>query len=351
MRQPLTGKDAQNARPARLRRLTPQRRPCDRRLDRWHRSRSHRPRPHHPHPRPRPRAPPRPLGRPGRQARPAGASVRHPLPRHATQAGCSRRPSCHGQAIRPHRGKRPCPLSTRCPDFRFRSGGLRQRTRVTAGDNPGRKPGPLHPLEFAPSGTIRGRPRIASWRWTPLEHTPHRATGIRPGGGGPALTPSAESRPSRTQGSSPAVPGGQEGAPGTASFQPLKRSDYMSSAGIRPPVQRTTPASSPPSAPARRPGDDALTEGCVASHPVFLVVPCLRWRRPSACAPTRQRPAACESCRRGQDSASREADDPGGSAQPDAVRATGQPASPRKPSEWFTGRSAAARASPRRLPA
>ena len=33
---------------------------------------------------------------------------------------------------------------------------------------PRRKPGPLHPLEFAPSGTIRGRPRIASWRWTPL---------------------------------------------------------------------------------------------------------------------------------------------------------------------------------------
>ena len=98
-------------------------------------------------------------------------------------------------------------------------------------------------------------------------HTPHRATGIRPGGGGPALTSSAESRPSRTQGSSPAVPGGQEGAPGTASFQPLKRSDYMSSAGIRPPVQRTTPASSPPSAPARRPGDDALTEGARREPP------------------------------------------------------------------------------------
>ncbi len=98
-------------------------------------------------------------------------------------------------------------------------------------------------------------------------HTPHRGTGIRPGGGGPALTPSAESRPSRTQGSSPAVPGGQEGVSGTASFQPLKRSDYMSSAGIRPPVQRATPSSSPPAAPARRPGDDALTEGARREQP------------------------------------------------------------------------------------
>ncbi|MGB2609117.1 MAG: hypothetical protein WBC80_09080, partial [Isosphaeraceae bacterium] len=41
----------------------------------------------------------------------------------------------------------------------------------------------------------------------------------------------------------------------------------MSSAGIRPPVQRTTPASSPPSAPARRPGDDALTEGARREPP------------------------------------------------------------------------------------
>jgi len=114
-------------------------------------------------------APPRPsAGRAGKRGRPGRRCGIH-YHVSAIQAGCSRRPSCHGQAIRPHRGKRPCPLSTRCPGFRFRSGGLRQRTRVTAGDNPGRKPGPLHPLEFAPSDTIRGRPRIASWRWTPLE--------------------------------------------------------------------------------------------------------------------------------------------------------------------------------------
>ena len=145
--------------------------------------------------------------------------------------------------------------------------GLRQRTRVTAGDDPGRKPGPSIPLSSPPLARSGGGLASRLGGGPLSAHTPHRGTGIRPGGGGPALTPSAESRPSRTQGSSPAVPGGQEGAPGTASFQPLKRSDYMSSAGIRPPVQRTTPASSPPSAPARRPGDDALTEGARREPP------------------------------------------------------------------------------------
>ncbi len=89
-------------------------------------------------------------------------------------------------------------------------------------------------------------------------HTPHRGTGLRPGGG-PGLAPSAESRPSRPQGS--AAAGHQEGAPGSATFQPLKRSDYMSSAGIRPPLQRTAPSPSQPSGPPRRSGDDASSEG------------------------------------------------------------------------------------------
>ena len=262
MRQPSTGKDAQNARPAGLRRLTPPRRPCDRRLDRWHRSRSHRPRPHHPHPRPRPRAPPRPLGRPGRQARPAGASVPHPLPRQRNPGRLQ--PS----SLLPQPGHpsppRQTPLPPPNPLPRFP---LQERPASGNGPGspqettPGASPARSIPLSSPPLARSGGGLASRLGGGPLSKHTPHRGTGIRPGGGGPALTPSAESRPSRTQGSSPAVPGGQEGAPGTASFQPLKRSDYMSSAGIRPPVQRTTPASSPPSAPARRPGDDALTEG------------------------------------------------------------------------------------------
>ena len=53
---------------------------------------------------------------------------------------------------------------------------------------PRRKPGPLHPLEFAPSDTIRGRSRIASWRWTPLGGTRLTAQ--------PGFAPAEEARPS-----------------------------------------------------------------------------------------------------------------------------------------------------------
>ncbi|QEH33037.1 Translation initiation factor IF-2 [Aquisphaera giovannonii] len=83
-------------------------------------------------------------------------------------------------------------------------------------------------------------------------HTPHRGTGPRPGG------PPSEPRPIRPQGPSPSYPAHDAG--GVPGSQPLKRSDYMSSAGIRPPVQRGPSASSPAGAPPRRPGDEPAAD-------------------------------------------------------------------------------------------
>ena len=98
-------------------------------------------------------------------------------------------------------------------------------------------------------------------------HTPHRSSGVRPGGQGTGGIPPAESRLSRPQGPASASPGVQETPGGTANFQPLKRSDYMSSAGIRPPVQRTNSAPPASPAPARRPGDEAVAEGARRESP------------------------------------------------------------------------------------
>ena len=145
-------------------------------------------------------------------------------------------------AVRPSGGAHQAPRVR----LRLRSGlaALPSRHRVplvardsaSPGEHSAREP-VANSVELASSVTIRGWPvHIPCWRWPLSAHTPHRGTGLRPGGG-PGLAPSAESRPSRPQGS--AAAGHQEGAPGSATFQPLKRSDYMSSAGIRPPLQRT----------------------------------------------------------------------------------------------------------------
>ncbi len=96
-------------------------------------------------------------------------------------------------------------------------------------------------------------------------HTPHR-------GGGPAQPPSARApraqRPTSPPPASPTSP--QRAGGGPSSFKPLTRSDYMSSAGIRPPVQRTgsqppvqrTGSQSAPSPSAgRRAGEEQGGEG------------------------------------------------------------------------------------------
>ena len=88
-------------------------------------------------------------------------------------------------------------------------------------------------------------------------HTPHRGTG--PGGGPrpggpqpPSQGPRHEPRLGQPGASPPSVsPSGGSG------FQPLKQSDYMSSAGIRPMTPRVTPSSTSSSSSAgvqRRPG-------------------------------------------------------------------------------------------------
>ena len=93
-------------------------------------------------------------------------------------------------------------------------------------------------------------------------HTPHRGTG--PGGG-----------PRPGGGPTPASPGARHGQPGAqppsaspgggSSFQPLKQSDYMSSAGIRPMTPRVTPPSTPSSSSSlgapRRPIGESGADG------------------------------------------------------------------------------------------
>ncbi len=118
------------------------------------------------------------------------------------------------------------------------------------------KPSPSpEPRAAAPSPT-RERAAAPPRSGGPLSsHTPHR--------GGPradARPPQSGPRPDRG-----GPPPRSEGAPSSA--QPFKRSEYMSSAGIRPPVQRGGPHSAPPAAgpggpqgggrrdEGRRPGD------------------------------------------------------------------------------------------------
>ncbi len=147
--------------------------------------------------RPRPAAPQRliPGSSPSAPARPAGASA----------------PAAHVSAMPP--GGRPAPSAPAAP--LSRPGGF-SGTRPAGG-----------PLSA---------------------HTTHRGVAPRPGGPAhPAPGPRPESRPGQPSSHAPAPPGS---AP--AGFQPLKRDDYMSSAGTRPMTPRVGP-SSPSSAGPRRP--------------------------------------------------------------------------------------------------
>ena len=83
-------------------------------------------------------------------------------------------------------------------------------------------------------------------------HTTHRGAAPRPPGPGQsAQAPRPEARPGQPSSHAPAAPG-----TGPAGFQPLKRDDYMSSAGTRPMMPRGAP-SLPSSTGPRRPVGDS----------------------------------------------------------------------------------------------
>ena len=107
--------------------------------------------------------------------------------------------------------------------------------------------GPAAPLS-RPGGFSGTRPAGG-----PLSaHTTHRGAAPRPAGPGhPAQAPRPDSRPGQPTAHTPAAPGG-----GPAGFQPLKRDDYMSSAGTRPMTPRVAP-SLPSSTGPRRPIGEA----------------------------------------------------------------------------------------------
>ena len=161
------------------------------------------------------------------------------------------------------------PPRTVVPPARPATAGMSSATEVpsaTAGDGPDLETAPPRSVPLSSPPLARAGGGLAGLRagGGPLSaHTPHRGTGLRPGGqghGGPSTT---ESRAPRPPGSGTLPSSGRDATAGVSGFQPLKRSDYMSSAGIRPPVQRAAPASSQPPAgqtQARRPGDEPLAD-------------------------------------------------------------------------------------------
>ena len=112
-------------------------------------------------------------------------------------------------------------------------------------------------------------------------HTTHRGAGPRPGGPtSPGQGPRHEPRPGQ--------PGSQtSSSPGSAStgFQPLKRDDYMSSAGTRPTMTPRVGPSAPSSSGPRRPGGDSGGDGGRRDMPRGSDRPL-----PKVAAPTTQMP-------------------------------------------------------------
>ena len=119
---------------------------------------------------------------------------------------------------------------------------------------------------------------------------------------------------------------GQEAPRATTSFQPLKRSDYMSSAGIRPPIQRGAAAPPQSAGPARRPARSPCPKergASSASGPRRPLPPVAAPQAPTP-RPSSARPAG-RPCRRGKDPAAREADDQGRAAEPHAFGTARRP--------------------------
>ena len=115
------------------------------------------------------------------------------------------------------------------------------------GARPAPAPAPSAPLS-RPGGFSGTRPAGG-----PLSaHTTHRGAGPRPGGPtSPGQGPRHEPRAGQPSSQVSSSPGS-----GSSSFQPLKRDDYMSSAGTRPMTPRVGPSSAPSTGP-RRPGGEA----------------------------------------------------------------------------------------------
>ena len=108
----------------------------------------------------------------------------------ATQTGCSRRPSCRGQAIRPHRDNHPCCRPDPLPRFP-----LQQRRQAPATDQGSAQ-------ETTPSASSARSIPLSS---PPLSRSgggfPHRVRGVDPSRrirltAEPGFAPAAEARPS-----------------------------------------------------------------------------------------------------------------------------------------------------------
>ncbi|WP_261345609.1 translation initiation factor IF-2 [Paludisphaera soli] len=120
---------------------------------------------------------------------------------------------------------------------------------ASAATTPAPSAGRLGPTPTpAPGRAGAGSPPVSRPSGPLSGHTPHRAAGAGP-------RPGESRAPQPAAGQSPSPTSPQQAGGGPPSFQPLKRSEYMSSAGIRPPVQRTGSHSAPPPA-ARRAGEE-----------------------------------------------------------------------------------------------